>query len=277
MSIAVVVSSVVAIECSSYVSSIVVALCEARLGLLAHEAAHLNHRVQLLYDFAMGSHKQWKEKHHSGHHTHTNGVLDPDIDVSPFMRVHPLQTLRWFHRWQWWYQWLLFPFLPVVLRVNGVIHLYSKENMGTILGHHIRALPAVLLYFVYPCLRKGMIGLSYYALTCCILGWIYGALFSVSHVNEKVEWYPTGNRVTRQLQATVDWSPGSAWANYLTVGLNHQAVHHVYTTRPSAEFCRIHETLSTHKEYRSFPTLWEALYSNALHLRRMGASDDKGR
>lgn len=133
---------------------------------------------------------------------------------------------------------------------------------------------SVDFYIVYPYFRANIVGLSHYATTCCVLGWIYGALFSVSHVNDRVKWYPDGDRIARQLQATIDWAPGNAWVNWFTVGLNHQAVHHVHPTQPSSRYCILRETVCTHSEYRSLPTFWDALCSNARYLKRMGESQE---
>lgn len=268
-SVLAVLCTLAAVQTRSYSMSAAVALCEARLGLLAHEAAHLNHRVQLLFDFAMGSHAHWKRKHHQGHHAHTNGALDPDVDLYPLMRVSPFHVRLWFHRFQWLYQWLLFPLVPFGLRASGVAHVYRH---GGVLAHHMRAAPAFALHIVYPYCACGVAGWSHYLWTCCVLGWIYGALFGVSHVNEAVDWEPVGDRTSRQLKATADWSPGSEWANWLTVGLNHQAVHHVHPRRPSCDYCALQVELRRHPEYRSFPSLLAALRSNKRHLQRMGAA-----
>lgn len=260
-----------AVTCRSYAASILLGFLEARLGLLAHDAAHRDHPVQLLFDFALGSHQQWRARHHHGHHAATNCLdADPDIAMAPFLRVHPQQSRRAFHRHQWWYQWVLFPFIGITLRVSGCAYVYTHETWRARMAHHIRALPAALLHVAYPMKRWGVAGLTHYALTCAVVGWIYGALFSVSHVNDRVEWDADGDRVERQLRSTLDWCPGSAWANWLTVGLNHQSVHHVHPRTPASAYVAMQPTLASHPCYRSVPTFAAAIRANARHLHLMG-------
>ena len=147
-----------AVHFESYACSVLVALGEARLGLLAHEAAHVHHGAQIMYDVAMGSHRQWKEKHNGGHHAHTNDVDDPDVQMVPLLRLHPAQPRYAIHRAQWWYQWLLFPFLPLLLRVQGLVYVYRT---GGVVAHHARALPAFSLFILYPIAIRGWYGLTF--------------------------------------------------------------------------------------------------------------------
>ena len=262
----------------SYAASVGLAVLEARLGLLAHEAAHRSHPVQRLFDFAMGSFEQWKHTHQRGHHVHTNTAHDPDLQFGALMRVHPTQPWRWYHRHQWWYQWLLFPWVALALRVSGLVHLYCREPWTTVVVQHLCALPAFAIDVVYPAWRWGVVGLSHYALTCVVLGWVYGALFSVSHVNDRVHWDDDSgtSHVDHQLRATADWRPGCAWTNWATVGLNHQAVHHVYPRRSYTTYLQLQRELRCRPAYRSFPTFRAALRSNARHLHRMGEGEKKG-
>jgi hypothetical protein len=115
--------------------SVPVALAEAKLGLIAHEASHQCRGCPFflawLYDTAMyvatlipepaclqrslspftllalpfalarrGSHSQWMAKHNKGHHLKTNTLEDPDMQMSPIMRVHPAQPRNWWHKYQ---------------------------------------------------------------------------------------------------------------------------------------------------------------------------------
>ena len=53
-------------------------------------------------------------------------------------------------------------------------------------------------------------------------------------MNNLVEFSPDAeNQFVHQLKTTADWCCGSWWANYLTGGLNHQVIHHVYPHHPS--------------------------------------------
>lgn len=236
------------------------------------------HRVErFLYDFAGGSHLHWKRKH-GAHHAHTNDTSkDPDIMPNPLIQFTRGAVHRqWLKRHQWWYQWLVFPLVPILLRVNGLSHLYKHEGIRTIFAHHIRATPFLIFHVVRPCMIHGLDGLTYYLITCCVVGILYGAMFSVSHVNDIVEYDVSGDDFTEtQLRTTVDWRPGCRFTNWLTVGLNNQAVHHVYPHRSSYDYIRLQRELSKNTSYRSFPTFWDAIKSNARHLYNVGSMQSK--
>ncbi len=134
-----------------------VSMAEAKLGLIAHEACHgaAPSYLAWLYDCALGSNAQWIFKHNKGHHLHTNSLDDPDLDVSPVLRMHPQHPRRWFHRYQHLYQYILFAVVPVSLRAQGVLYLHANGGWIDILTHWVLAAPATYLYLVWPVLKYG--------------------------------------------------------------------------------------------------------------------------
>ena len=68
-----------------------VAISEAKLGLIAHEACHHVSGawpvLQLLYDCALSSRQMWIANHNRGHHVFTNTSQDPDMQASPLLRL----------------------------------------------------------------------------------------------------------------------------------------------------------------------------------------------
>ena len=256
-----------------------VAISEAKLGLVAHEACHRVNGawpvLQLLYDCALGSRQMWIANHNRGHHVFTNTAQDPDMQASPILRLLPEQPLYWFHAHQWWYQYALFAALPVSLRINGLVHLHTRCGSKEIIKHYIVSLPATVLYIVWPCSLYGVWGLRFFFASNAILGLIYGTLFSVSHVNDRVlrgeEAAKGATHAERQMRTTADWAPGSYWWNYWTGGLNHQVIHHLKPGVSSYEFPEMAaRMIGVEHEYRTFPNLLEAIRSNARIMHELG-------
>jgi linoleoyl-CoA desaturase len=56
-----------------------------------------------------GNAQFWKQKHVVNHHTFTNiETLDDDIDLKPFLRLHPDQEYKWYHKYQHFYAGILY-------------------------------------------------------------------------------------------------------------------------------------------------------------------------
>lgn len=273
--------SILALWCSlrlTILSSVTLGLSEVRLGLIAHEATHLNRIERYLYDFAGGSYRHWRWKHNQ-HHKYTNNTSkDPDVAPNPFIRFFStcdMETI-WSIKHQWWCQWFVFPLVAISLRIGGWIYIYKHESMMHVLAHHSRCLLFLYLNIVRPLSLFGWTGLMYYAITSSVVGVTYGAIFSVSHVNDIVEHdVLNDDRISFQLRTTIDWRPGCRFTNWLTVGLNNQAVHHVYPNVSSYSYIELQKKLSTHKEYRSLPTFYEAIRSNARHLYNVSVQQSK--
>ena len=245
-------------------------------SVIAHEAAHgaAPRWLMWLYDAAMGSKSQWIAKHNKQHHIKTNTLHDPDIQLSPVMRIHPDQPHYWFHKYQHIYQFPLFCLIPFGLRVQGVIYLHSECPMHEIVKHWTLATPATVLYFVWPTMTFGLPGLKFFLVENFTVGLIYGCLFSVSHVNNLVTFSPEAKSAyEHQLMTTADWAPGSTLANYVTGGLNHQVVHHLYPHYPSYAYPGLSKWLleEVKGDYMIMGGgLSGALWSNSEWLKKMG-------
>lgn len=52
---------------------------------------------------------EWRQTHNVQHHLHVNSQSDPDLNLTwPYLRLHPNLGLRWWHRYQWAYAWVLY-------------------------------------------------------------------------------------------------------------------------------------------------------------------------
>jgi linoleoyl-CoA desaturase len=270
-------SLISAINNNNFYYIVAVSFAEAKLGLIAHEACHQNNHpcpafLCYLYDCAMGSHLKWIHQHNKHHHIYTNTDLDPDISLSPIFRIHPNHKLYEWHKYQYVYQYILFALVPISLRINGVIYLHQNGTYLDILIHYILALPATYLYIVYPISKYQLYGLLFLLSSNAILGLIYGVLFSVSHVNELVEFEPKGTHQEKQMKTTADWEVGSYFWNYVTGGLNHQVIHHMYPFKSSYEYPEIAIKMKNNLNYKRMGSLYDAILSNAKYMYKMGNS-----
>ena len=247
--------------------------------MIAHEAAHgaAPKWLAWMYDAAMGSKSQWISKHNKQHHIKTNTLHGPDIQLSPVMRIHPDQPHYWFHKYQHIYQFPLFCLIPFGLRLQGVMYLHCECGWSEILKHWVLATPASILYFAWPLLKFGAPGLKFFLVENFAVGLIYGCLFSVSHVNDLVTFSPGArNAFEHQLLTTADWAVGNSLANYLTGGLNHQVIHHLYPHCPSYSYPDLSKWLleEIQGDYKIMGGgLRAALRSNSIWLRKMGRGE----
>jgi linoleoyl-CoA desaturase len=77
-----------------------------------------------------------------------------------------------------------------------------------------------------------------------------------------------------QLATTADWAVGSHAINYLTGGLNHQVVHHLYPNVPSYAYPEIAKLLKEEFGDLYNDMGWSfihALRSNTMYLSSMGS------
>jgi linoleoyl-CoA desaturase len=135
-------------------------------------------------------------------------------------------------------------------------------------------IPAFSYFIYYPTFKYGFIGgMKFYILQNMIIGFMYGIIFLVSHINEKTHF---DNKIKKfdeiQLAETVDWSASSGFWNYLTNGLNHQVVHHLHPHISSYHYPNLVAPIKTKygKKYKEFPNLLRAIQSNYLYMERMG-------
>ena len=135
-------------------------------------------------------------------------------------------------------------------------------------------IPAFSYFIYYPQVKYGFIGgMKFYILQNMIIGFMYGIIFLVSHINEKTHF---DNKIKKfdeiQLAETVDWSASSGFWNYLTNGLNHQVVHHLHPHISSYHYPNLVAPIKTKygKKYKEFPNLLRAIQSNYLYMERMG-------
>ena len=228
------------------------------VGLLGHEACHgaLPHIFKYLMDIEGAAHVGWIFKHNKHHHTHTNEIgKDMDIYYSS-QNSFPMITI--FGNKLCYIQYFLFPFQSISIKYYCTNYAIKNNEQSIVL------LAPLYTYIIYPIYQNGFLsGMAFTVMTHCIVGFMYGIVFSVSHMNMQAEINPEGSFYEKQLKTTVTWKPQSYLWNYLTGGLNHQIEHHLNPKIPSFYYPSLKpDIVKKYKMYKQEDSLWDAIKSN---------------
>jgi len=237
----------------------------------------------------------WHFKHNILHHHYTNiAGLDDDLEAEPFLRLAPSQPRLWHHRFQYLYTWLLYGFLPpkwhwyddfkalLTARVGGqpIPRPKGWNLVGLIAGKVVFATwTLVIPMLMHPVWKVLLV----YALACLVVGVTISTVFQLAHCLEEAEM-PTmpakGQDLQRswaehQLATTSDFSPGNPMLTWYLGGLNFQVEHHLFPRISHVHYSalapivrRVCADFSV--EHLSHSSLWKALRSHLLFLKRMG-------
>lgn len=268
-----------------------------------HDAFSRSRRANRVAAFALdlvgGSSYVWKHKHSVIHHHFTNihGV-DEDIEAEPFLRLSPRQPRRAHHRFQHWYAWALFGFLPPKWAFWDDFHSVATGKVGsqTMPRPGARDLALLLLgkvlfvgwVFVLPMLAGHSFGrvLGMYAFCSLVTGIALSTVFQAAHCVEEAEFPDApaaGDRMERgwaehQLATTVDFAPRSPLVTWYLGGLTHQIEHHLFPRISHVHYPAIAPIVrEVCAEYgvahRTQPHFRTAVASHVRHLRRLGRAD----
>lgn len=269
-----------------------------------HEGGHntfsrfswLNHLAAYFLNVLGGSIYYWKRKHNINHHTYTNiEGMDSDIDVKPFMRLHPEQPLRWYHRFQHVYWVILYGMSYLAWIFHDDFQKYFKGEITPTSGkkklpfkEHLifwfTKLGYIGLYMVVPVFLVGwlpwLIGFAIVTFTC---GLAISIVFQLAHVVEITEFHTTDEQETHhewavhQLASTANFATSSKLLYWLLGGLNFQIEHHLFPRISHIHYPKISKLIrETCKEnnilYLEYTTMARAIWSHLTHLRRLGVS-----
>lgn len=238
----------------------------------------------------------WKLKHNINHHTFTNVEgHDDDIDIKPWVRVHPGQPKRWFHRFQHIYGLLLY----------GLTYLFwvfyndlRKYFTGKIADHttmkpmslkeHIifwaSKLFHVGVFIVLPMWSVGVLAtLAGYGVMVFVTGLVIAVVFQLAHVVEGTDFHhpeEEGHQIEsewalHQVATTVNFATHNPVWNWLFGGLNFQVEHHLFPRISHVHYPALNKRLKQvcaefNVPYREFPNLRSALLSHLRHLKQVG-------
>ncbi|MBS1941441.1 MAG: acyl-CoA desaturase [Bacteroidetes bacterium] len=243
-----------------------------------------------------GSVHFWKLKHNVNHHTFTNiEGMDDDIDIKPFVRVHPGQKRYWFHRFQHIYGLLLY----------GLTYLFwifyndLKKYFTGKIADNTRMKPLDLkehlifwatkvgyaaVFLGLPMYFAGVVpSLVGYGMMVFVTGLFIAVVFQLAHVVEHAEFVnpeTDGEQVqsewaVHQLATTANFATNNKLWNWLFGGLNFQVEHHLFPKICHIHYPEINKRLKQvcaefNVNYREFPSLRSALWSHLVYLRQAG-------
>ena len=115
-------------------------LAMAAVGFdIQHDGGHqaysdrpwINRLMARSLDLLGGSSYFWARKHNAMHHSNTNiAGHDDDIDLGFFGRLSPHQKRLTFHRFQPYYLWVLYGFLPLKWQFYDDFHAWATGQIG---------------------------------------------------------------------------------------------------------------------------------------------------
>jgi linoleoyl-CoA desaturase len=236
----------------------------------------------------------WKVKHNVNHHTFTNiEGIDSDIDVRPFMRLHPNQPRLGIHRYQHIYWGVLYgiSYLAWVFYDDFVKYFRGKiaphmKPMALSIREHIVFWITKLLYvgvfIALPILflgwAKAIIG---YLIVNVVCGLFISIVFQLAHVVE-VNEFPIEKKLEKdwavhQISTTSNFATSNKLMFWLLGGLNFQIEHHLFPKISHIHYPQISRIVKeTCQEfnvaYHEYSTMIEAVISHVMYLRKMGAA-----
>ncbi|GHN02055.1 fatty acid desaturase [Cytophagales bacterium WSM2-2] len=236
----------------------------------------------------------WKVKHNINHHTFTNiAGIDSDIDVQPFMRLHPNQPLTGIHRYQHIYGGLLYgiSYLAWVFYEDFVkyfrnrIALHMKPMSMSLKEHFVFWLTKIVyvtVFLVIPVIFTGWLNtmIGFFMITF-VTGLFISIVFQLAHVVEVTE-FPSEKKIVKdwavhQVSTTSNFATTNKVICWLLGGLNFQIEHHLFPKISHIHYPQISKLVKeTCKEfnvtYNEYASMFDAIISHISYLRKMGTT-----
>jgi linoleoyl-CoA desaturase len=243
----------------------------------------------------MGGNKYiWKAKHNDNHHRSTNiDGIDDDIDIKPFIRIHPDDPKRWYHRYQHVY-WVFLYSLTYLAWVayqdfekyfSGKIANFPFKKMST-REHLIFWFSKILYAFVFIVLPIMKVGLLYtligYLIFAIVCGFVIAVVFQLAHVMPDVIFPNPDDKnrinsewILHQFSTTADFAPDNKIITWCIGGLNFQIEHHLFQRISHIHYPNIRKIVRDFcKDYNInyivYPTMLSAVVAHVSFLKKMG-------
>ena len=271
-----------------------------------HEGSHLsfskyawlNKASGYFLNVMGGSAYYWKIKHNINHHTFTNiDGMDSDIDVRPWMRLHPSQQRRWFHRFQHIYFVVLYGlsyFAWVFIDdfkkyISGKVTPDSEPKRIALKEHLIFWSTKVMYVGFYIGLPVFMLGWSQaligYSIMVFVCGVFISIVFQLAHVVEATTFTAAEEEVTKipqswavhQLLSTANFATSNKVLSWFLGGLNFQIEHHLFPNISHVHYPQVSRLVKEvckeyNIDYLEYSSMLKAFYSHLLHLRKLSAA-----
>lgn len=206
------------------------------------------------------SNQSWQSKHNL-HHMHTNDInKDPDMQYGNKVRLSKKYKIKSHHKFQYIYWILMYP----LFSLSQIFGFRYMPNNDPEPFHKLCYFPAkfILLLYIVMSIKYGKF--KYWIYSMLLSGFYLVTVFSVNHNLYYLtdNYRITNSFLTQQLSSTTDYNSGSQLTNFITHGLNHQIIHHLFpsinyhnypilTKNVLIPFCKKHN-LNYHGEKESF-------------------------
>jgi linoleoyl-CoA desaturase len=239
----------------------------------------------------------WKVHHNVLHHTYTNiHGLDEDIDNKAIIRLSHEAPLKWIHRYQHMYAFLLYGFLTMLLFFSDFIKMVKFYRLGAVKERNLGVdkeflkligLKVLYLFFMLalPLLVTALLWWQVvlgFVLMHLTAGYILSIIFQMAHIVEGAH-QPMPNEAgeienawaIHQLQTTANFARKSRILNWYIGGLNHQIEHHLFPNICHVHYRKISAIVEKtaeefHLPYNVKPTFMNALFSHIRILKTLG-------
>jgi len=241
----------------------------------------------------------WKIKHNVNHHTFTNiDGMDSDIDAKPFMRMHQEQPRYWFHRFQHIYWVLLYgiSYIAWVFYEDFQKYFSGRHSANSLpkklaLKEHFifwfTKLMYVAVYILVPVIMVGWLPtLIGFLIITFVTGLSISIVFQLAHVVEDTRFYSpshqdeTGKQewAIHQLCSTANFATGSRILHWLLGGLNFQIEHHLFPRISHVHYPQVSQLVKkacsdSNVVYIEYKSMFQAIVSHLMHLKRLGRAD----
>lgn len=237
----------------------------------------------------------WNMKHNILHHTYTNvDGVDDDIEVKPALRLCKSQKRYFFHKFQHYYVWLLYPLLHILWIWGTDFKKYFKREMVNIplrkwsIQEHFSFWAAKLIYaFIMVAVPVYFVGfipwLTGFLVMAMVSGFTIAIVFQLAHTVEETE-FPLPAALSGKIEnewaihqviTTANFATKNKLISWLVGGLNFQIEHHLFPKISHIHYPAISKIIrKTCEEYGikyiEYPKMRHALISHVAYLKRLG-------
>jgi linoleoyl-CoA desaturase len=267
---------------------------------IMHDAGHSsfsnNQKVNTTLSYSLnllgGTIYFWKLKHNIAHHTYTNiEGEDHDIEVK-FMRIHPDQPLKQYHRFQHYYfivlysisylAWIFYQdyqkyFSGRMTPESNKFHFPIKEKVI----FWMSKITHLAIFVLVPILVVGWLPtLIGWIIASVVCGLCLAIVFQLAHVVDETTFKTIDNAkveeewMIHQLQSTANFATKNKVITWLLGGLNFQVEHHLFPKISHIHYPAINKIVQqTCREfdigYLEFESFSKAFLSHWLTIRQM--------
>lgn len=292
----------------SYLLWAIIGFCAACIGMnVCHDAIHgsfsgnknVNYLMGLWFNILGANDYVWAISHNIVHHTYTNiEGHDEDLETSGIIRASRHQPRKFFHKWQHFYAFLLYPLATIIWVFIKDYMQFFKHQIGE---HKTLKHPTIqyirlfaykfLYYFLFLILPLFILPYSFAAIIFGFLlmhfieGYILAIMFMLAHLVQETD-FPLPNAqnnienewAIHQLLTSANFSTQNPIITFLGGGLNYQIEHHLFPRVSHVHYPKIAGIIrKTAQEFKlpyfEHKTFTGALQSHYYFLKKLGNQD----